>query len=49
MSKLFRGKNFAFVSTLMEDGSPQVTPTWVDMENGNIIVNTAEGRVKWLF
>ncbi len=46
MSKLFRGKNFAFVSTLMEDGSPQVTPTWVDIENGNIIVNTAEGRVK---
>jgi hypothetical protein len=28
---------------LMEDGSPQVTPTWVDIENGNIIVNTAEG------
>src|SRR5437899_11795168 len=46
MSQLFRGKNFAFVSTLMEDGSPQVTPTWVDIENGNIIVNTAEGRVK---
>src|SRR3989442_5665758 len=46
MSKLFRGKNFAFVSTLMEDGSPQVTPTWVDIENGNIITNTAEGRVK---
>ncbi|MGB6593306.1 MAG: PPOX class F420-dependent oxidoreductase [Candidatus Nitrosopolaris sp.] len=46
MSKLFQGKNFAFVSTLMEDGSPQVTPTWVDIEDGNIIVNTAEGRVK---
>jgi len=46
MSKLFQGKNFAFVSTLMEDGSPQVTPTWVDIEDGNIIVNTAEGRLK---
>jgi PPOX class probable F420-dependent enzyme len=46
MSKLFQGKNFAFLSTLMKDGSPQVTPTWVDIEDGNIIVNTAEGRLK---
>jgi PPOX class probable F420-dependent enzyme len=46
MSKLFHGKNFAFVSTLMKDGSPQVTPTWVDMEDDNIIINTAEGRLK---
>jgi PPOX class probable F420-dependent enzyme len=46
MAKLFQGKNFAIVSTLMKDGSPQVTPTWVDIEDGNIIVNTAEGRLK---
>src|SRR5437773_3172630 len=46
MSKLFQGKNFAFVSTLMRDGSPQVTPTWVDIEDGNILVNTAIGRLK---
>jgi PPOX class probable F420-dependent enzyme len=46
VSKLFEGKNFAFVSTLMEDGSPQVTPTWIDIEDGDIIVNTAEGRAK---
>jgi len=46
VSKLFEGKNFAFVSTLMEDGSPQVTPTWIDIEDGHIIVNTAEGRAK---
>jgi PPOX class probable F420-dependent enzyme len=46
MSKLFQGRNFAFVSTLMNDGSPQVTPTWVDIEDGIIMVNTAEGRLK---
>jgi PPOX class probable F420-dependent enzyme len=46
MSKLFQGRNFAFVSTLMNDGSPQVTPTWVDIEDGIIFVNTAEGRLK---
>ncbi|HZA06546.1 MAG TPA: PPOX class F420-dependent oxidoreductase [Nitrososphaeraceae archaeon] len=44
--KLFEGKNFAFVSTLMRDGYPQITPTWVDIEDGNILVNTAIGRIK---
>jgi PPOX class probable F420-dependent enzyme len=46
--KLFEGKNFAFFATLMKDGSPQVTPTWVDIDkNGNtILVNTAKGRIK---
>ena len=44
--KLFEGKNFAYVSTLMRDGYPQITPTWVDIEDGNILVNTAIGRIK---
>jgi PPOX class probable F420-dependent enzyme len=30
----------------MNDGSPQVTPTWVDIEEDIIMVNTAEGRLK---
>jgi len=30
----------------MKDGSPHVTPTWVDIENGNILVNNAIGRIK---
>ena len=46
MSQLFRGKNFGYLSTLMKDGSPQVTEIWVDIEDGNIIVNTVEGRLK---
>ena len=44
--KIFENKNFVFISSLMEDGSPQVTPTWVDIENDNILINTAIGRVK---
>ena len=44
--KLFKEKNLVFMSTLMKDGSPQVTPTWVDIENGSILVNTAIGRIK---
>jgi PPOX class probable F420-dependent enzyme len=45
--KLFEGKNFVFVSTIMEDGTPHTTPTWVDLDDGNILVNTAIGRVKY--
>ena len=47
--RLFEGKNFVFVSTLMKDGTPQITPTWVDLEEqdgGHILVNTAIGRLK---
>ena len=44
--KIFESKNFVFLSSLMQDGSPQVTPTWVDIEDNNILINTAIGRVK---
>ena len=30
----------------MKDGSPHVVPTWVDIDNGTLLVNTAVGRVK---
>lgn len=46
IKNLFDGKNLAFLSTLMKDGAPQVTPVWIDIEDGNILVNTALGRVK---
>jgi PPOX class probable F420-dependent enzyme len=46
VTKLFTGKNFAFVATLMKDGTPQITPTWVDFDGKTILINTAEGRVK---
>jgi PPOX class probable F420-dependent enzyme len=44
--KLFEDKNIAFVATLMKDGSPQITPVWIDIEGDSILVNTAMGRVK---
>ncbi len=46
VKKLFLDPNFAHLATLMPDGSPQVTPVWVDLEGDRILVNTAEGRVK---
>ena len=44
--QLLTGKNFAFVATLMKDGSPQITPTWIDYDGKTILINTAEGRTK---
>jgi PPOX class probable F420-dependent enzyme len=37
---------FATLATIMEDGSPQVTPVWFDVEGDFIRINTARGRVK---
>src|SRR5437764_14965908 len=37
---------FAQLATLNPDGSPQVTPVWVDFDGTHLIVNTARGRVK---
>ena len=39
-------KTFAHIATLMPDGTPQVTPVWVDYRNGKVLVNSAKGRVK---
>lgn len=44
--RLLEGRNFAFLATVREDGSPQVTPTWIDRDNDTILINTAKGRVK---
>ena len=48
VARLLKGKNFAYLSTLMKDGSPRVSPRWVDIDidGSSIMVNTAEGRIK---
>ncbi|MGH8287869.1 MAG: PPOX class F420-dependent oxidoreductase [Steroidobacteraceae bacterium] len=43
---LFRKKAFANLATLMPNGSPQVTPVWVDYDGRYVLINTAEGRQK---
>ena len=37
---------FANLATLMPDGSPQVTPVWVDRDGDFVRVNSAKGRIK---
>ena len=39
-------KAFASLATLMDDGSPQVTPVWFDVEGDYLRVNTVRGRIK---
>lgn len=43
---LLKGKNIAFIASLMKDGGPQITPVWIDYDGEYILINTAEGRVK---
>jgi PPOX class probable F420-dependent enzyme len=43
---LFKKPAFAHLGTLMRDGSPQVTPVWVDHDGKYVRVNSALGRVK---
>jgi hypothetical protein len=39
-------KAFAHLATLMPDGTPQVSPVWIDYRNGKVLVNSVKGRVK---
>jgi len=36
----------ASLTTLNPDGSPQVTPLWVDRDGDDVVFNTARGRKK---
>jgi PPOX class probable F420-dependent enzyme len=44
--EILNKKSLAHVATLNADGSPQVTPVWISTENGNVAINSAEGRLK---
>ena len=46
--KLLQEPQLAQLATVMSDGSPQVTPVWVDVESdgSHVLINTAEGRLK---
>ena len=36
----------ANVATVGEDDQPQLTPVWIDLEDGELVFNTAKGRAK---
>lgn len=43
---LFEKKAFAHLATVMPNGAPQVTPVWVTLEDGLVVVNSAKDRQK---
>jgi PPOX class probable F420-dependent enzyme len=45
-AELFRGRNWATVTTLRADGSPHSTPVWIDTDGENVVFNTVIGRAK---
>lgn len=42
----FKKPNFGHLATLNADGSPHISPVWIDVDDEHILVNTAEGRKK---
>ena len=46
-AELLAGVYFGHLVTVNADGSVQVSPVWVHIEDGRPVFNTAEGRVKW--
>lgn len=43
---LLRKRVVCFFATIMPDGSPHVTRTWVDSDGTSILINTVEGHQK---
>jgi PPOX class probable F420-dependent enzyme len=44
--ELLRKASPCFLTTLMPDGSPQTTETWVDTDGENIVINTVQTHLK---
>lgn len=43
---LLQTPTFGHLTTLMPDGSPQVSPMWCDFDGTHVIINSAKGRQK---
>jgi PPOX class probable F420-dependent enzyme len=43
---LLRKPSPCFITTLMPDGSPQMTETWVDTDGEHVIINTVQTHLK---
>ena len=43
---LLREPSTCYLTTLMPDGSPQVTQTWVDTDGEHVLINSVQGFVK---
>ena len=46
LTALLRQASPCFLTTLMPDGSPQLTETWVDTDGAHVIINSVQGSQK---
>jgi PPOX class probable F420-dependent enzyme len=46
LTELMQGPNPCFLTTLMPDGSPQTTETWVDTDGEHVVINTVQTHLK---
>jgi PPOX class probable F420-dependent enzyme len=44
--ELLRSKAFAYIATLLADGSPHATETWIDTDGTHVLLNTIVGYQK---
>jgi PPOX class probable F420-dependent enzyme len=44
--ELLKSKAFAYVATLMADGAPHATETWIDTDGRHVLLNTVLGYQK---
>lgn len=46
LQQLLRDRVLCFFATIMPDGSPQMTQTWVDTDGQYVLINTVDGHQK---
>jgi PPOX class probable F420-dependent enzyme len=46
VKKILEDKAYGHVITTNQDGRPQVTMVWLDVDGDEVLFNTAEGRLK---
>lgn len=46
LTDVLRAKAICFVTTLLPDGSPQVSQTWVDTDGEHVVINTVDTHQK---
>jgi PPOX class probable F420-dependent enzyme len=44
--ELFQKPNIGHLATISRDGTPHLTPLWIDIDGDDVLINTAKGRVK---
>jgi hypothetical protein len=44
--KFITDKSFGHIATINKDGSPQVSPVWLDWDGRHLIVNSEQKRLK---